>query len=97
MNPHKWPLALPILLLAFAVVIGLWNVAIVARAQRREREPFRTIIRQSDPSVVLFEHVPTKRCFLAAATGGLLSVERTVCEESEKPIIIVPPPISPEK
>ena len=85
-------------LIAMVLVGGLVGTLSIVRAQQRDKEPFRTLVRQTDPPIILFEHVATKRCFLATSVGGLISVERTLCE-SLPPITppIIDRPISPEK
>jgi hypothetical protein len=74
-----------------------FSLALEARQQRKALDPFETVVKQSDPPVVLFKHRMTGSCYLAYDHGGLLVVPRTLCETLPNFPPIVDRPVSPEK
>lgn len=87
-------------------ILATWNWYLEAQDQKRPEllSPFKVLGTQDNPPVTLFEHQPSKTCYIGWKTGGLIAVDSEVCKKNGGfflPIIlpIIPPDgvVSPER
>jgi hypothetical protein len=83
------------LVVTLAVAIG-WSLYLEAQSHERP-SPFRLLHRQAEPPVELFVHSKTGTCFVGYQPGGLVVVDKTLCEGTWLIIPPIVPPISPER
>ena len=84
---------------ALVITVGVALFAsLYLEAQSHERPAiFRLLHRQAEPPVELFVHQSTGTCFVGYQPGGLVLVDKVLCEGTWPILPPILPPISPEQ